>query len=82
MNGGDAQANAEQARAVFAGSTGAVRDAVLLNAAGAIVAHAGLAGVGEWRPSWESALDRAATAIDSRAAERLVERWARFTQEV
>jgi anthranilate phosphoribosyltransferase len=80
--GGDADANAAQARAVFGGSTGAVRDAVLLNAAGAIVAHAGLAGVGEWRPSWESALDRAATAIDSGAAEQLLERWARFTQEV
>ena len=80
--GGDAQANAEQARAVFAGATGAVRDAVVLNAAGAILAHAGLSGVGEWRPSWEDALVRAAEAIDSGAAERLLQRWARFTREL
>jgi len=80
--GGDAQANAEQARTVFAGAAGAVRDAVVLNAAGAMVAHAGLSGVGEWRPSWEDALVRAAAAIDSGAAERLLQRWARFTREL
>ncbi|MGB2811861.1 MAG: anthranilate phosphoribosyltransferase [Mycobacterium sp.] len=80
--GGDAQANAEQARTVFAGAAGAVRDAVVLNAAGAILAHAGLSGVGEWRPSWEDALVRAAAAIDSGAAERLLQRWARFTREL
>ncbi len=34
---------------VLGGAPGAVRDAVLLNAAGAIVAHAGLAGDAEWR---------------------------------
>lgn len=80
--GGDAQANAGQARAVFAGAKGAVRDAVILNAAGAMVAHAGLSGAGEWRASWEDALVRAAGAIDSGAAERLLERWARFTREL
>ncbi|MFZ0835707.1 MAG: anthranilate phosphoribosyltransferase [Mycobacterium sp.] len=80
--GGDAAENAEVARSVLAGASGPVRDAVLLNAAGAIVAHAGLAGDVEWRPAWESALQRAATAIDSGAAEQLLARWARFTQKI
>src|SRR5271169_6118189 len=40
--GGDAQANATEARAVLAGAKGPIRDAVVLNAAGALVAHAGL----------------------------------------
>jgi len=80
--GGDAGENAEVARSVLAGAPGPVRDAVLLNAAGAMVAHAGLAGNVEWRPAWESALQRAATAIDSGAAEQLLARWVRFTQKV
>lgn len=79
--GGDAEANAEIARSTLAGAPGAVRDAVLLNAAGAMVAHAGLAGDVEWRSAWESGLQRAATAIDSGAAEQLLARWARFTQK-
>ncbi|MBU3749683.1 MAG: anthranilate phosphoribosyltransferase, partial [Mycobacterium sp.] len=73
--GGDAQANAEAAHAVFGGSAGAVRDAVVLNAAGAMVAHAGLSSHAEWLPSWEDGLTRAAEAIDSGAAARLLDHW-------
>jgi anthranilate phosphoribosyltransferase len=80
--GGDAEANAEEARTVLAGGTGAVRDAVVLNAAGAMVAHAGLSSHAEWLPSWEEGLARAAEAIDSGAAERLLARWARLTQQL
>ena len=54
---------------------------MLLNAAGAIVAYAGLAGDVDWSASWESALQRATTAIDSGAAEQLLARWVRFTQK-
>ncbi|MCG5432700.1 anthranilate phosphoribosyltransferase [Mycobacterium sp. MYCO198283] len=79
--GGTAEANAAEARSVFAGDKGAVRDAVLLNAAGAMVAHAGLASDAKWLPAWESALQRATTAIDSGAAEQLLSRWVRFTQQ-
>ncbi len=82
LRGGDADVNAEVARKVLGGAPGAVRDAVLLNAAGAIVAHAGLAGDVDWRSAWESALQRAATAIDSGTAEKLLARWVRFTQKV
>lgn len=80
--GGDAEFNAAEARSVFSGSTGAVRDAVILNAAGAMVAHAGLSASAEWLPAWESGLERAAGAIDSGAAERLLAHWAEFTQRL
>ncbi len=76
--GGDAAANAEETRSVLAGARGPVRDAVVLNAAGALVAHAGLASDAEWLPAWEHGLARAVEAIDSGAAEQLLARWVRF----
>ena len=80
--GGAPTANAAEARAVLAGDPGPVRDAVVLNAAGAMVAHAGLSSRAEWLPAWEDGLARAATAIDSGAAEQLLARWARFSHEI
>jgi anthranilate phosphoribosyltransferase len=80
--GGDAEANAAEVRSVLAGATGAVRDAVVLNAAGAMVAHAGLASDAKWLPAWESGMARAAEAIDSGAAEQLLARWVRFGQQL
>ena len=80
LRGGDAQANAGQAREVLAGAKGPVRDAVVLNAAGAIVAHAGLSSRAEWLPAWEDGLSRARAALDSGAAEQLLARWVRFSQ--
>jgi anthranilate phosphoribosyltransferase len=82
LRGGDAQANAAQAREMLAGAKGPVRDAVVLNAAGAIVAHAGLSSRAEWLPAWEDGLVRAAAAIDSGTAEQLLARWVRFGQQV
>jgi anthranilate phosphoribosyltransferase len=80
--GGDAAANAAEARSVLAGTTGPIRDAVVLNAAGAIVAHAGLSSRAEWLPAWEDGLARAVDAIDNGAAEQLLARWVRFGQEL
>lgn len=80
--GGDPQTNAKEVRAVLGGARGPVRDAVVLNAAGAIVAHAGLSSRAEWLPAWEDGLARAAAAIDSRAAEHLLARWARLSHQV
>lgn len=80
--GGDAQANAAEVRAVLDGATGPIRDAVVLNAAGAIVAHAGLSSRAEWLPAWEDGLRRAGAAIDSGAAEQLLARWVRFGQQL
>lgn len=78
--GGDARFNAAEARSVFGGATGAVRDAVILNAAGALVAHAGLSSSAEWLPAWESGLARAAQAIDSGAAGEKLADWVKFSQ--
>ena len=80
--GGDAESNAAEVRSVLGGANGPVRDAVVLNAAGAMVAHAGLASDAKWVPAWEAGLARAAEAIDSGAAEQLLARWVRFTQKV
>lgn len=82
LQGGDAETNAAEARSVLAGATGPVRDAVVLNAAGAIVAHTGLSSRAEWLPAWEDGLRRAAAAIDSGAAEQLLARWVRFSQQL
>ncbi|MGO4446059.1 anthranilate phosphoribosyltransferase [Mycobacterium sp. 2YAF39] len=80
--GGDAEANAASVRAVLGGEKGPVRDAVVLNAAGAMVAHAGLASDAKWVPAWESGLARAAETIDSGAAEKLLARWVGFSQKL
>jgi anthranilate phosphoribosyltransferase len=82
LTGGDAKANAASVREVFGGAKGPVRDAVVLNAAGAMVAHAGLSSEAKWVPAWETGLARAADAIDSGAAEQLLARWVRFTQKL
>ncbi|MFC4602186.1 anthranilate phosphoribosyltransferase [Rhodococcus kronopolitis] len=73
LRGGDAEVNAAIARAVLAGERGAVRDAVVLNAAGAIAAHSGLEnGLDE---ALRSGMVRAAEAIDTGAAAVLLDRW-------
>jgi anthranilate phosphoribosyltransferase len=80
--GGDAEQNAASVRAVLGGDKGPVRDAVVLNAAGAMVAHAGLASDAKWVPAWESGLARATETIDSGAAEKLLARWVGFGQKL
>ncbi len=76
LRGGTAAQNAEVVRELVAGKPGPVRDAVLLNAAGALAAHDGV-GDGDALPGAVSAaLSRAADAIDSGAAADLLTRWA------
>jgi anthranilate phosphoribosyltransferase len=79
LRGGDAARNAGVVRAVLAGEPGPVRDIVLLNAA------AGLAAAGGFAPAAAAdavekaladGLARAAEAVDSGAAARLLDRWA------
>src|SRR5258705_3017534 len=76
--GGDAEANAASVRSVLGGAKGAVRDAVVLNAAGALVAHAGLASDAKLVPARESGPARAVQAIDSGGAAQLLARLVRF----
>ncbi len=80
LRGGDAQANAVVARGVFAGDEGPVRDAVLLNAAGALAAFDGVGDSLE--ESLAAGLEKAARAIDSGAAATVLERWAALTAEL
>ena len=75
LAGGDPARNAAIARQVLAGEPGAYRDAVLLNAAGALVA-AGR--VGDLREG----VDLAARAIDSGAAAAKLEEWVRLTRRL
>lgn len=84
LRGGDAEVNARMAREVFAGTPGPVRDAVLLNSAAAIVAYDLSRGVGDADLDLDAALrdgiDRAAAAVDSGAAAKLLQSWAELTQ--
>jgi anthranilate phosphoribosyltransferase len=76
LRGGDASYNADVARRVLAGEPGPVRDAVLLNAAAALVAHDGLSGSGP--PLVErmgEAFGRAREAVDSGEAAAVLDRW-------
>ena len=74
LRGADAAHNAEVTRAFLDGETGAVRDAVLLNAAAALVAYDGV-GPGPVTAQIAAALPRAVSAVDSGAAAAALEHW-------
>jgi anthranilate phosphoribosyltransferase len=76
LAGGDAARNAEVARAYLGGTPGPVRDAVLLNAAAALAAEAGVPGPEALVPALADGYARAAAAVDSGAAADLLVRWA------
>jgi anthranilate phosphoribosyltransferase len=69
IRGGDAAHNAAALRRLLAGEPGAYRDAVLLNAAGALL----VAGAVE---SWQEGVDEAAETIDKGLAKALLDCWA------
>ena len=73
LRGGDAEHNAEVARQVLAGEPGAVRDAVLLNAAAAIAAFDAVTSTAA--AAIEHGLPIATKAIDSGAAARALADW-------
>jgi anthranilate phosphoribosyltransferase len=68
IRGGDAAYNAAALRALLTGATGAYRDAVLLNASGALI----VAGVAA---DWKEGVAQAADIIDSGQANTLLNRW-------
>jgi anthranilate phosphoribosyltransferase len=84
LRGQDAQYNAGVARRVLAGETGPVREAVLLNAAAALVAHGSLPGAepgaGTLVERLRAGLGHAARSVDSGAAAELLERWVALTR--
>jgi anthranilate phosphoribosyltransferase len=73
LRGGDAQHNAQVVRDLLAGTRGPVRDAVLLNAAAALVA--GGVGEGDLAKRITVALELAEQSVDSGAAADLLQRW-------
>jgi anthranilate phosphoribosyltransferase len=73
LAGGNAQVNADTVRALVAGTRGAVRDTVLVNAAGAIATFKGISE--DLHADLAAAMETAAAAIDSGAAAELLERW-------
>ncbi|MDQ3716569.1 MAG: anthranilate phosphoribosyltransferase [Actinomycetota bacterium] len=85
LRGADAETNANVVRRLVAGDRGPVRDAVVLNAAAAIVAESGLHSA---PPSAEQslnarfgrAIERAGAAIDDGSAQRTLDRWIQISQ--
>ena len=73
LRGADAGYNASVARDLLAGARGPVRDAVLLNAAAALAAHAG--GDDPLLDRLRAGWDRAAQSLDGGAASGLLDRW-------
>jgi anthranilate phosphoribosyltransferase len=77
LRGADAAYNAGVVRELLAGRTGPVRDAVVLNAAGALVALADTDG--PFEDQMAAALVTAAEAIDSGASAAVLDRWVAVT---
>jgi anthranilate phosphoribosyltransferase len=80
LAGGDAADNAAVLRSLMAGDAGAVRDTVLLNAAGAIAAFRGFSA--DLTSDLRAGLESAAEAVDSGRAAKLLDRWITRSQEL
>jgi anthranilate phosphoribosyltransferase len=81
LDGGDAARNAAICRAFLDGDKGAVRDAVLLNAAAALVAADGVTDAPVTQ-QLAGALPRAAESVDSGAAKAALEQWVATSQSI
>jgi len=81
LRGADAEHNARVARDLLAGERGPVRDAVLLNAAAALVAADAVDGTaqGSLTERLAQGLVRAAESVDSGAAAATLQRWVAAT---
>jgi anthranilate phosphoribosyltransferase len=82
LRGGNPAYNAEVARAVLGGEPGPVRETVLLNAAAALAAEAGVPGAEGLQPALADGYARAASAVDSGAAQALLGRWVEASQSL
>lgn len=82
LRGGDPPHNAAVARAVLSGKAGPVRDMVVLNAAAALAAAAGVARSEDLTAALADGCARASEAIDSGAAAALLDRWAAGSQRL
>ena len=86
LRGGPPAFNAEVARAFLHGQAGAVREAVLLNAAGAFVAAGRLPGTesqsGSFAERMRVGMRIAAETVDSGAAAGLLDEWIALSNEL
>jgi anthranilate phosphoribosyltransferase len=82
LRGGNPARNAEVARALLGGAPGPVREIVLLNAAAALAAEAGVPGTDGLEPALADGYARAASALDSGAAQELLDRWVQASQRL
>jgi anthranilate phosphoribosyltransferase len=90
LRGGDAAFNADVARRFLGGETGPVRDAVLLNAAAALVAVEACDGSLADMPladqpladQLRAAIERAGAVVDSGAASKALDVWVSTSQEL
>jgi anthranilate phosphoribosyltransferase len=80
LRGGDPAFNAAAVRALLAGEPGPVRDAVLLNAGGALAAYTGFSE--SLSDDLIAGMQRAAEAVDSGKAARLLESWAKLSSSL
>ncbi|MCW2581601.1 MAG: trpD [Klenkia sp.] len=80
LRGGDPAYNADVVRRLVAGERGPVRDAVLLNAAAALVAFDERAG--RLHEDLARGIERAAAAVDDGRASALLDRWATLSQQI
>src|SRR5699024_7374672 len=78
LRGGDVEFNAQAVRDLVAGRTGAVRDAVLLNAGAALASVEGVEG--PLLDAVRRGYERAEAAVDSGAAERTLATWVENSQ--
>jgi anthranilate phosphoribosyltransferase len=82
LRGGEPAHNAGVVRAFVGGNQGPVRDIVLLNAAAALAAEAGVHGTEDLVPALAEGYRRAAAAIDSGAGADLLDRWITASQRL
>lgn len=82
LRGGDPEWNAAVVRSMLTGQPGPVRETVLLNAAAALVAHAGVPESSDLPQALAGAYASAASAVDSGAASSLLDRWAQASQRL
>jgi anthranilate phosphoribosyltransferase len=80
LRGGDAAVNADVFRRVVGGEKGPVRDAVLLNAAAALVAFDERSG--RLHDALAAGMARAAAAVDAGKAAELLDRWIAVTHRL
>ena len=80
LRGGDVADNVAVAQRVFAGAVGPVRDAVVLNAAAGLAAHAGFSG--DLLADLRAGVQRAGAALDSGAAADVLTRWVDVGREL